>query len=363
MTGLRTRRPTGQVAWPLILLEGDEKAGKSYAAYSLSADERVGRTFVVEFGEGIADEYKALGPYEIVEHNGTYPDVLAQVKAACAEPTEPGKPNVVVIDQMTEMWDLLNSWAEHRARGTKSAKQKLKGDPDATIEIPPFLHNEKRDRWYKVLNTMRHTPVIGVLVCRGQEVTKFENGQPVAGQTDYSIHGHKGTPFAVKAHVRMTKPHRATLLAVAALEADLPAGGRVLADANPLAELVFDVLGCGADSVARPITHGSLGIPVPDAMKRLLELIKRQGLDDEAAKPVARGLWNRHVPSGTEELSPAQLAVILDAAAELPAEVAGEGSAPSATGTAPSPDDEPGALTEFEQQAEAIAAAAPEVTP
>lgn len=365
MTGLRTRTPSGQVAWPLILLEGEEKSGKSCAAYSLSADERVGRTFVVEFGEGIADEYAALGPYEIVEHNGTYADLLAQVEAACAEPTEPGKPNVVVIDQMSELWDLLNAWAEDRARNSKASKKKLADDPDATIDIPPHLHNDKRDRWYQVINVMRRSPVIGVLVCRGQEVTKFKDGQPVAGQTDYSVHGHKGTAFAVKAHVRMSKPHTATLMAVAALGADLPAKGRRLAGPNPLGELVFDVLGCGAESVARPHVQGSLGIPVPDAMKRLLDLIERQGSDDP--KAAARALWDTHIPKGTTEVSAEQLTQLLDIAAE-PAATDGEGSssptpAEGELGPEHGPGSPSGAYSQQQAEAKRIADEAPEVTP
>jgi hypothetical protein len=341
VTGLRTRTPTGEVAWPLILVEGDEKAGKSYAAYSLSADERVGRTFVFEFGEGIADEYAQLGPYEIVEHNGTYQDLLAQVKAACAEPTEPGKPNVVVIDQMTELWDLLNAWAEHRARGTKSSKAKLKADPDAEIDITANLHNDKADRWYAVLNRIRRSNVIGVLVCRGKEVTKFRNGQPVAGEIDYSIQGHKGTVFAVKAHVRMTKPHVATLLGVNSLNIDVPANGRRLADSNPLGELVFDILGCGADSVARPLMRGTLGIDRVTAMKRLLELMTREGAADP--KTDAGTVWNADRMAGAEEMSPDDLARILDAGAAL--------VAAQREGT-PAPEPVPSALDAFDHQVE-----------
>lgn len=316
MSGLRTRKPTGQVAWPVILLEGEEKTGKSYAAYSLSADPRVGRTFVFEFGEGIADEYGTLGPYEIVQHNGTYADLYDQLKAACAEPVEAGKTNVVVIDQMTELWDLLNRWAEHRARSSKSAAKKLKADPNAEIEVTANLHNDKADRWYRVVNLLRHNPLVGVLVCRGKEVTKFHNGQPVSGETDYTIQGHKGTPFAAKAHVRMSKPHTATLLGVASLNVDVPTNGLRLPDDNPLGHLVFDILGCGPDSVARTVVQGSLGIPVPEAMKKVLDVVTRQGATDP--KATARALWDAHIPGGTSEVSPDQLVALLDLAAEVP---------------------------------------------
>src|SRR5690606_13461595 len=77
---LRTRKPTGQVAYPTIVIEGAEKVGKTYAALALSSSEKVGRTFVFDMGEGSADEYAALGPYEVVDHEGTFTDLLAQIK-------------------------------------------------------------------------------------------------------------------------------------------------------------------------------------------------------------------------------------------------------------------------------------------
>ena len=41
---LRTRKPTGAVPWPCVLLEGEEKAGKTWALAELSGSERVGQT-------------------------------------------------------------------------------------------------------------------------------------------------------------------------------------------------------------------------------------------------------------------------------------------------------------------------------
>lgn len=317
MTALRVRNPTGKVAWPLILVEGEENSGKSYAAYSLSADERVGRTFVIEFGEGIADEYAELGPYEIVDHNGTYTDLLAQLEAACAVATEPGVPNVVVIDQVTELWELLKNWAEHRARSSKSGRRRLTEDPDAEVDIPMNIWNDANGRWHRVLNVLRRSNVIGVLVARSKEVAKVRNGQPVSGESDYRIEAQKSTPFAVKAHVRMTKPHTATLIGVNSLKVDVPVNGRVLSDKNPLGELVFDVLGCGVDSVARPFTHGVVGVSLVDAKNRLFNYLKAEGIPEDDAKVIGLDLWRQHAAGVVEEIPADHLADIMDAAAEM----------------------------------------------
>lgn len=317
MSRLRTRPPTGQVPWPLLLVEGSEKAGKSYAAYRLSADLRVGRTFVIDLGEGTADEYARLGPYEVIVHDGTYNDILEQLRAACAEPTEPGKPNVVIIDSATALWSLLKSWAEQRAKRSKAGRKKLQDDPDAEVDVSMNLWNDAAERWYRVLNELRRSNVIGILIAQGKEVAKVQGGQPVVGQTDYKVEAHKGTPFAVTAQVRMTKPHTATLVAVRSLDVEVPARGLKLADENPIGHLVFDVLGAGAESAPAQIVHGEVGMSVADAKHRLLAALSARNVP--GAMDLARQVWDQHGPKGTDEVSGAQLDTVIDAAEAMAA--------------------------------------------
>ena len=52
MTTRRTRKPTGKASWPLVLLAGREKCGKSYTASKLSASDLIDRTLYIEIGEG-----------------------------------------------------------------------------------------------------------------------------------------------------------------------------------------------------------------------------------------------------------------------------------------------------------------------
>lgn len=357
MTGLRTRTPSGQVAWPLILVEGAEKTGKSAQSYALSADPRVGRTFVLDIGEGTADEYARLGPYEVIEHNGTYTDMWEQIGLACKEPAPPGRPNVIEIDAGSNLWDLLKDWTNHRARNSRAGRKKLEADPDAEIDPSMNLWNDARDRWYRVINLLRRSGCIGVIICRAREVAMVKDGQPVVGQTDYKVEAEKGTPFAVTAQVRMSKPHRATLVAVRSLDVDVPEKGLVLPDVNPLGHLVFDLLGCGEGTVAANVTHGVVGIGTAEAKNRLLALVTRHGFAGDEAKAKAGELWT--LPPGIEEVAPAALVDVLDAATEAlekpadPAAAEGEGAEPSSSSSAPDP--EPGALTQFEEQAEQMA--------
>lgn len=314
MSRLRVRQPTGQVAWPLILVEGAEKCGKSFASYSLSADPRVGRTFVLDLGEGTADEYKALGPYEVIDHNGTYADMLDQIGAACALPQADGKPNVVVIDSATALWELIKDWTEHRARNSTAGRKKLEADPDAEIDVAMNLWNDARERWNRVVNLLRKWDGIGILICRARETAKVgPNGKPVTGQTDYTVEAHKSTPFAVKAQVRMTKPHTATLVAIHKLGAHVPLKGTPLPDENPLGHLVWDVLGAGTGP--SHIVDGSIGLTVGVAKQQLLAVLDSRGVPQP--RDAAIDIWSKHGPGDTDEVSAETMAGLIAAAEGL----------------------------------------------
>ena len=82
---LTVRKPTGLPAWPVLLLAGVEKSGKTYAAAQASASDMIGHTYWIGFGEQDPDEYGQIGQFDIVEHDGTYRDLLRaidDVKAA-----------------------------------------------------------------------------------------------------------------------------------------------------------------------------------------------------------------------------------------------------------------------------------------
>lgn len=314
MAELRTRPPTGQVAFPLILVEGEEKSGKSVSSYKLSASPRVGRTFVFDLGEGTADEYAELGPYEVVELTGTFSDLRDQLKAATAIPPHEGRPNVIVIDDGTVLWDLLKDWAASRARNSKSGRKKLTEDPDTEVDIHMALWTDAKDRWYEVVNLLRTWPGIGVIIAKGKEVAKVQGGVPVAGQTEWKVDAEKGLAFACSAWVRMTRPHTATLLGARSLHVDVPAKGLLLPPENPLEHLIFEVLGAGGDFAESTRVAPSVGTPKAEAKNLLVERLKAGGQAPDVAVETARALWD--AGGFGDELSPAEVEAMYAAADE-----------------------------------------------
>ena len=290
---LQTRRPTGRPAYPLILVEGEEKAGKTYASLSLSADPRVGRTFVFDLGDGTADEYAALGPYEIVETDGTFRGLVEGLRAAAAEPMVDGRPNVIVLDSGTQLWESLKSWADARARRSHKAKKKLAEDPDAEIDTSMNLWNDAKGRWAEAIQILRTFPGIGIVTAQGREVSKVQNGAPVAGQTEWSVAIEKSTPAVATAWVRITRdPRRIRLVGLRSLSVDV-GRGIDLDGENPLASLVFDTIGAGAEFDVPADGSVEVGIPRADAMGQVLDWVRRNGPDlgDDEAKAEARRIW------------------------------------------------------------------------
>lgn len=70
---LTTRKPTGLPSWPILLIAGVPKAGKSYACAAASASPLVGRTLWVPVGEDDPDELGGIpgADFDIVQHDGT----------------------------------------------------------------------------------------------------------------------------------------------------------------------------------------------------------------------------------------------------------------------------------------------------
>lgn len=318
MTALRARKPTGNVAWPLVLVEGPEKSGKSYVSFSLSASEKVGRTFVFDFGEGAADEYAALGRYEVVDHDGTYTDFIGQLAAAMAEPSDPDRPNVIVIDSGTILWELLKNWASARARRSKTNKALLAQDPDAEINVSSTYWNDANDRWGRMVHMFRTWNGIGVIICRAKEVSKMgRDGNPVAGQTEYRVEGQKMLPYNVSAQIRCHGPRRASLVAVRSLAVEVPPAGMDLPEQAPLERVVFDILGAGAPFGLSSAVEGQIGRPVAAAKNELVDVFVRAGFDPENARTLASEAWLASACcdlTASDDVSDAQWAELMAAA-------------------------------------------------
>jgi len=216
---LKTRRPTGKAPWPMILLAGREKTGKSYAAAAFSASDMIDRTFYLEIGEGSADQYGAIpgARYEIVEHDGSHAGILGAIQDVKAEPTN-GRPHAIVVDSMSELWGLLCD--EQQTIANERRKR--------TITMDQW--NAAKKRWRKIIDELRGHKGPVILTARYEQVTIMKDGQPTA-EKEWKVRAEKDLPFEVDGLITLTEPRRPFVAGMRTVAINIPAGG--LAPKNP----------------------------------------------------------------------------------------------------------------------------------
>ncbi|MFC9874823.1 AAA family ATPase [Nocardia salmonicida] len=252
-TQIKTRKPTGAVPWPLILVEGGEKTGKSWAAAEFTADSRIGQTYWIDLGEGAADEYAAIpgADYEVVDHDGTWADIIGQVAAIRAEAARAAaageRPVVLVVDSMSAVWEMLKDWTTARALASNYAKRILARDPNADIKPDNRLWNDANQRHNALMRMLMTFPGIVVMTARGKEVAAMgDDGKPIAGQKDYRVEGQKGLAFDASAWVRLSRTEPARVIGARSVAHGLRPGVDRPKPAPDftIGWLVFDVLKC-----------------------------------------------------------------------------------------------------------------------
>ena len=283
MTALKTRPPTGRVPWPLILVEGGEKSGKSWAAAILSTSTKVGRTFWIDLGEGAGDEYGAIPGvrYEIVEHDGTWHSIIGAVEAVrdharqAADAGEP--PTVLVIDSMTAIWDMLKDWASNRARSTPANKKALAADPNAEITVTANFWNDANARHRRLMTVLMTFPGIAVVTARGKEVTAMTNGQPDARKPkEYRVEGHKDLAFDATVWLRLSRTEHPTIVGARSVHAGIqPASDRPkTVPGLELERLVFDILRCNpGEAQVRALVDAKPGAEAPPPDPAAVEMM------------------------------------------------------------------------------------------
>jgi hypothetical protein len=209
---LKTRRPSGAVPWPLILIEGPEKAGKTWQCAALSASDRIGQMYWIDLGEGSADEYGAIpgANYLIVEHDGSFASIYAAVEEIyeiAAKAAAAGEPPVALtFDSMNAEWDLLKDWATNRAKGSASNRKKLQQDPHAEIVVSGNYWNDANSRHRKLMKLLMTFPGIALMTARGKVVAAIgENGQPIEGKKEYRVEGQKTLGFDASCWIRLSR--------------------------------------------------------------------------------------------------------------------------------------------------------------
>lgn len=220
-----TRKPTGKPPWPITLLAGAEKSGKTWGAALAAQSELIGRTFWATFGEDQPDEYGQIAPdFDIVDHDGTYRDFLDALRWVNAQPLPADGAPLLVVDSMSRLWDLLSAQAQETAwqRAAEKAARKKQPLSEEDPSIGVDLWNVARQRWDRVMDEIRAFPGPVVLTARLDVVAVIgPNGSPT-GAKQSKVQAHKSLPFDVGAIVEMPARGEAWLTGVRSVGVALP---------------------------------------------------------------------------------------------------------------------------------------------
>lgn len=283
---LKTRPPTGAVPWPVVLLEGPEKAGKSYSAAEFTASTKIGQSYWIDIAEGAADEYGAIpgANYLVVEHDGSYNTIynaIVDVKTEAAKAAERGEPPVVlVIDSMTAEWDLIKDWVDERARRSKTGQEALKKDPDAEIKPSMNLWNDGNARHGRLMAQLLTFPGIVIITARGKEVASLDKGgRPIPNTKEYKVEGHKNLAYDATVWVRLSREMPPHVVGARSVHHGIRPG---VDEAQPVPDftlewLIFEVLKCDPSKAhVREIKQPS---DRDTAWREMVEAAKQMGWD------------------------------------------------------------------------------------
>lgn len=194
--GLKTRQPSGKPSWPVLLIAGGEKAGKSWACAEASASDKVGRTIWVSVGETDPDAYGAIpgANFEIAEHSNTLQSVKEVLEQIVALP-KGDKPTLLVVDSMTRLWEMVTDKAQDEAN------KKPRRDGGESI-ITMDLWNRAKGFWGRMVQTILSHDGPVLLTARLEAVTVMDNGKPTPLKAD-KIKTEKNLPYDVDGVIEM----------------------------------------------------------------------------------------------------------------------------------------------------------------
>lgn len=225
---LATRKPTGKPTWPMLLLAGAQKTGKSYSSAVFSASDLIDRMFYIEVGEGAIDQYGAIpgARFEVLDHDGTFMSIARQVWAATLVPRGPsGKPHAIVLDSATEVWDLISGEQQELANARRSRRSggNQQGADDAPITMDQW--NSAKKRWRALVDLLRSHDGPVIWTARFEEIAVMgDDGKPVAGKKQWKIRTEKNLPFEVDGVIEMPRPREVYVTGIRSLRFQLDPG-------------------------------------------------------------------------------------------------------------------------------------------
>lgn len=254
----KVRKPTGIPAAPLVMVSGPPKSGRSLNSYLLGRDELIENCWVIDLGEGTADEYGELGCYEVLEWGRTFADLTDTIKWCVAQKPADGKLNAVIVDSGTELWDSLKIRADQRARNNTKNKKALEQDPDFEVDVSMPYWNDAKDVWARIISPLKlSVSTVGVVIVRTDVVAEVNAaGIPTKNKVE-SLQCEKSLPAAVTAHVKVAPDHSCRLVEVRSLKLALPPAGIPLDKENPLVHMLHLVMPASG-GFAAPVVHRPL---------------------------------------------------------------------------------------------------------
>jgi hypothetical protein len=329
MTALKTRKPTGRVPWPLILIEGGEKCGKSWACAQFSTSDRIGQMYWIDLGEGSADEYGAIpgANYLVVEHDGTWSAIFGAVVAIRDEArraAQAGEPPVVlVIDSMTAEWDLHKDWVGGKARKRHEARVRNSNGrvkPLADDEEPKIttdLWNEANSRHRRLMTMLMTFPGIVLMTARGKDVAAMDDkGSPIPNTREYRVEAQKSLGSDASCWIRLDRGRPSLVVGCRSVYVGIRPGydpPQTLAADWTIESIVFDVLRCEpATAHVRDLVE--MQPNEPELVDQLLAQIRAAATRDEYTAAV-------EACKTAEGLTPEDVETLLAAMAERRAQL------------------------------------------
>lgn len=254
MREFKTRKPSGRASFPLMLLAGQEGTGKTWAAVEATAMESVDRAFFIEVGESQADAYGAVpgADFEIIEHDGTVRNIREALQWAAAQEPAEGKFNLLIIDSMTQIWQLLQDNGQQEAN--RRARRKGKQIPEEGVRLSMDLWNQIKEVWNGILQQCRHFPGPVLMTSRLELVTAMDDKGNPTRDKQWKIQAEKNMPYNCQVVLQARAPRQWTLTKIATTvpELQLPVGGEMQFNDFSVEKLLTS-MGIGAD--AAPTTY------------------------------------------------------------------------------------------------------------
>lgn len=208
---LKTRKPTALPVWPLALAAAIQGGGKSYSAMEAANSPLIGHTFAMEIGEASLDPYGAmvnLEHFDLLEHDGTYASIAEQLWAAVEQPrVDPDKPNLIIVDGASGLWDLLVNENQIIANA-RARKYNRPIGPDGA-DISPDLWNAAKRKWLAVMGLLQSHDGPVIITGRLNEVAVFDGKAPAKdGSKEWKVEAHKSLAFDVDVVLEARKVRR-----------------------------------------------------------------------------------------------------------------------------------------------------------